>query len=952
MLCVQVFASAFHSAAAMLWELLDAEAAAKAAQEGAVTSDQTMTDAQPSPGAVTAGGSSAAGAGSQAAAAASGSGPSASSLKDPRQVVEAVLVKMLAIYEQLANANMLLSVPQVRGVKWYGVRCAVATNQVLPLLFSQTIIYCRATCWLLFHTTPQLARSAHWQPTMMFAHQTYLAYFTADVVAVLQAVNMLLAPLPNYAGQPLVPPAKEPLQFVQQLHSDILGAVLPLWSHPKAAYIPSNVLTALVRVLQTCAQGPSHATLVLRYSQGRQAPPAARVQPQPDPQLVQQIIDMGFSQARAEEALRRVGAHSIELAMDWLFTHPEEPAAPAAAAGDAAGAPANAAAAAAAEADREDEELTRALLASLSVVGMSPDAVAQRSQQPAQQQAAGQPSDVTIATAEPGSPVASTAHTGADAAAAAPGAATPAAAAAADADEVTTPQRTPVPVVQPGAPVLGVAPAAAVVGTAVVTAAAAEDSAESAATGIPAPAQLVDGAIHLVAANPSAAFSIADLLVTMASCEDGKDRAALVQRLMDECLPPAPPSCGEASSSAAAEAAAAAAATAAEFPPAGKDVLTPARLLLLLLHKDANSRRVAAAKGLVQRAVSMLQNWQTKYNAAVEAYEQSGPQALDASSLQVPVWVEALLLLLGMMATTQPKAEGRTQQRTGAEATAAALREARGRAAAAVAAVAAVRAAEQDVQMADQPADAAAGAAAAAAAQQPADAAAAAGAPGGAAAASGAGTEAAGQQADPAAGAAEAAPAPAADGTAAPAAGGGSAAGAASSLPQELAQLPGLDTVLNNWKPCGMLSDDQQQAAMTFALKLLQQLHAHADQWDQRDHSMFEADGSLPNPGSLIQALLQLLDHLTKRFCNAQLLLAAGGHRLLLTMPAACLSPTISRQEGAIGSILRHLLEDPSTLEGWMESEIKNSMAMKGHHGMRDPYTGRTLYNQANPLSR
>lgn len=119
---VQVFASAFHSAAAMLWELLDAEAAAAqaAAQQGtaaAATSDQTMTDVQPSTGSAGGAGSSAAVAAAVAASssppAAAGSGPSASSLKHPRQVVEAVLVKMLAIYEQLANANMLLSVPQV-----------------------------------------------------------------------------------------------------------------------------------------------------------------------------------------------------------------------------------------------------------------------------------------------------------------------------------------------------------------------------------------------------------------------------------------------------------------------------------------------------------------------------------------------------------------------------------------------------------------------------------------------------------------------------------------------------------------------------------------------------------------------------------------------------------------------------------------------------------------------
>jgi hypothetical protein len=34
--------------------------------------------------------------------------------KDPRTVMEAVLVKMLAIYEQLANSTVLLATPQVR----------------------------------------------------------------------------------------------------------------------------------------------------------------------------------------------------------------------------------------------------------------------------------------------------------------------------------------------------------------------------------------------------------------------------------------------------------------------------------------------------------------------------------------------------------------------------------------------------------------------------------------------------------------------------------------------------------------------------------------------------------------------------------------------------------------------------------------------------------------------
>jgi len=68
-----------------------------------------MTDVQPSTGGADAG-SSAAGVGAVATA------PTSNGLKDPRQLAEAVLVKMLCIYEQLANANMLLSVPQVGGL--------------------------------------------------------------------------------------------------------------------------------------------------------------------------------------------------------------------------------------------------------------------------------------------------------------------------------------------------------------------------------------------------------------------------------------------------------------------------------------------------------------------------------------------------------------------------------------------------------------------------------------------------------------------------------------------------------------------------------------------------------------------------------------------------------------------------------------------------------------------
>jgi hypothetical protein len=71
-----------------------------------------MVDAQP------ASSSAAAGADEAAAAAAGPAAAGTAGTKDPRTVMEAVLVKMMAIYEQLANSTVLLATPQVRRQLW------------------------------------------------------------------------------------------------------------------------------------------------------------------------------------------------------------------------------------------------------------------------------------------------------------------------------------------------------------------------------------------------------------------------------------------------------------------------------------------------------------------------------------------------------------------------------------------------------------------------------------------------------------------------------------------------------------------------------------------------------------------------------------------------------------------------------------------------------------------
>ncbi len=70
----------------------------------------------------------------------------------------------------------------------------------------------------------------------------------------------------------------------------------------------------------------------------------------------------------------------------------------------------------------------------------------------------------------------------------------------------------------------------------------------------------------------------------------------------------------------------------------------------------------------------------------------------------------------------------------------------------------------------------------------------------------------------------------------------------------------------------------------------------------------------------------QLLGRLTKRHANAAQVAAAGGPRLLLSLPRACLGVQFWRLEPLLSAILRNLLEDPATLEGWMEAEIRSHL--------------------------
>ncbi|KAK2981039.1 hypothetical protein RJ640_005931 [Escallonia rubra] len=143
--------------------------------------------------------------------------------------------------------------------------------------------------------------------------------------------HLLTQPLVN--GEILFPRDAE--TFVKVLQSMVLKAVLPVWTHPQFADCNYDFIAIVISIIRHIYSGVEVKTV--SSSAARSAGPP------PNETTISTIEEMGFSRSRAEEALRQVGSNSVELAMEWLFSHPEEA--------------------------QEDDELARALAMSLGNSG-------------------------------------------------------------------------------------------------------------------------------------------------------------------------------------------------------------------------------------------------------------------------------------------------------------------------------------------------------------------------------------------------------------------------------------------------------------------------------------------------------------------------------------------------------------------------------------------------------
>ncbi|KAL2893072.1 E3 ubiquitin-protein ligase UPL2 [Bienertia sinuspersici] len=128
--------------------------------------------------------------------------------------------------------------------------------------------------------------------------------------------HLLVQPLSN-SSTPFPPDAET---FVKVLQSMVLKAVLPVWTHPQFVDCSYAFITSIISIIRHIYSGVE----VKNASNSSSSSSSRLTGPPPNEAAISTIVEMGFSRARAEEALRQVGANSVELAMEWLFTHQEE----------------------------------------------------------------------------------------------------------------------------------------------------------------------------------------------------------------------------------------------------------------------------------------------------------------------------------------------------------------------------------------------------------------------------------------------------------------------------------------------------------------------------------------------------------------------------------------------------------------------------------------------------
>ncbi|TQD73794.1 hypothetical protein C1H46_040671 [Malus baccata] len=134
--------------------------------------------------------------------------------------------------------------------------------------------------------------------------------------------SFILSPFTKHLlAQPLangnIPFPRDAETFVKVLQSMVLKAILPLWTHPQFVDCSYDFTGTVISIIRHIYSGVEVKNVSSSNTARITGPP-------PNETTISMIVEMGFTRSRAEEALRQVGSNSVELAMEWLFSHQEE----------------------------------------------------------------------------------------------------------------------------------------------------------------------------------------------------------------------------------------------------------------------------------------------------------------------------------------------------------------------------------------------------------------------------------------------------------------------------------------------------------------------------------------------------------------------------------------------------------------------------------------------------
>ncbi|CAA3019978.1 E3 ubiquitin- ligase UPL1-like [Olea europaea subsp. europaea] len=132
--------------------------------------------------------------------------------------------------------------------------------------------------------------------------------------------QLLVQPVAVGLSIGLFPVPRDPEAFIRMLQSQVLDMILPVWNHPMFPNCNSGFITSIITLFTHVYSGVSDLKRNRNALSG-----SGNQRPPPDEATIATIVEMGFSRARAEEALRRVETNSVEMAMEWLFSHADEP---------------------------------------------------------------------------------------------------------------------------------------------------------------------------------------------------------------------------------------------------------------------------------------------------------------------------------------------------------------------------------------------------------------------------------------------------------------------------------------------------------------------------------------------------------------------------------------------------------------------------------------------------